>query len=100
MAVSASIGSNIFDITVGLPLPWLTFALTNSEIANDMRIDVEAHGLFLSILVLIAMLTSLLGIIIYNKWILTHCMGITMIILYVVFVAQDLIRHYLLDIEF
>ena len=27
MAVSSYIGSNIFDILVGLPLPWLIFAL-------------------------------------------------------------------------
>ena len=27
MAVSSSIGSNIFDILVGLPLPWLCFTL-------------------------------------------------------------------------
>ena len=27
MAVSSSIGSNIFDILVGLPLPWLIFTL-------------------------------------------------------------------------
>jgi len=27
MAVSSSIGSNIFDIIVGLPLPWLVFAI-------------------------------------------------------------------------
>lgn len=27
MAVSSSIGSNIFDILVGLPLPWLVFSL-------------------------------------------------------------------------
>merc|ERR1719232_1496112 len=27
MAVSSSIGSNIFDVTVGLPLPWLAFTL-------------------------------------------------------------------------
>jgi sodium/potassium/calcium exchanger 2 len=25
MAVSSSVGSNIFDITVGLPIPWLLF---------------------------------------------------------------------------
>merc|ERR1719158_2578602 len=27
MAVSSSIGSNIFDVTVGLPLPWLFWSL-------------------------------------------------------------------------
>ena len=30
MAVSSSIGSNIFDITVGLPIPWVIFILTNT----------------------------------------------------------------------
>ena len=27
MAVSSSIGSNIFDVTVGLPLPWLIYTI-------------------------------------------------------------------------
>ena len=27
MAVSSSIGSNLFDVTVGLPLPWLASCL-------------------------------------------------------------------------
>ena len=27
MAVSSSIGSNLFDVTVGLPLPWLLYAV-------------------------------------------------------------------------
>ena len=31
MAVSSSIGSNIFDITVGLPVPWILFCLINGE---------------------------------------------------------------------
>mmetsp|Transcript_49600 Transcript_49600/g.44411 ORF Transcript_49600/g.44411 Transcript_49600/m.44411 type:complete len:550 (-) Transcript_49600:145-1794(-) len=101
MAVSASIGSNIFDVLVGLPLPWLSYSIIFGEESGDLRIDVEAHGLFLSILVLILMLTGMLAIILFNKWILTHCMGYSMILLYVLFVAQDLIRYYTpLDIEF
>ena len=31
MAVSSSIGSNIFDVTVGLPLPWLVFTLVKQK---------------------------------------------------------------------
>ncbi len=31
MAVSSSIGSNIFDVTVGLPLPWLLFCIIIKE---------------------------------------------------------------------
>ena len=100
MAVSASIGSNIFDILVGLPLPWLCFALTQSDFAGDIKIDVQAHGLFLSILVLIAILGCLLVLILVNKWVLTHCMGYCMIGLYLFFIIQDLARYYWLDIEF
>lgn len=29
MAVSSSVGSNIFDVCVGLPVPWLLFFLLN-----------------------------------------------------------------------
>lgn len=30
MALSSSIGSNIFDILVGLPLPWICYSAINS----------------------------------------------------------------------
>ena len=127
MAVSASIGSNIFDVLVGLPLPWyfiyiyyilifvcflykfwlfmmyyrLSYSIISGDASGDLKIDVAAHGLFLSIIVLILMLSGLLLIILFNKWVLTHCMGYSMILLYGLFVAQDLIRHFTpLDIEF
>merc|ERR1712093_630013 len=31
MAVSSSIGSNIFDVTVGLPLPWLIYTIVKKK---------------------------------------------------------------------
>lgn len=31
MAVSSSVGSNIFDVTVGLPVPWLIYTLIYNE---------------------------------------------------------------------
>merc|ERR1712179_725555 len=31
MAVSSSIGSNLFDVTVGLPVPWLLYTIINQE---------------------------------------------------------------------
>ena len=94
MAVSASIGSNIFDVLIGLPLPWISYSIIYGQPSGDLKIDVQAHGLLISILILILMLSSLLIIILYNKWYLTHCMGYSMIILYVVFVGQDLLRYY------
>merc|ERR1712032_1146164 len=35
MAVSSSIGSNIFDVTVGLPLPWLTYIIVGKGKLKD-----------------------------------------------------------------
>merc|ERR1719242_1337703 len=100
MAVSASIGSNIFDVLVGLPLPWLSYAIIQGEATGELVIDVQAHGLFLSILVLILILVGLMGILSYNKWYLNNRAGISMIALYGLFVGQDLIRYYWLDVEF
>merc|ERR1712153_245292 len=63
MAVSSSIGSNIFDVTVGLPLPWLAFNIINKE-----TVRVESDSLFSSILILILMLTGVIVTVMINKW--------------------------------
>lgn len=53
MAVSSSIGSNIFDITVGLPIPWLLFYIVNKgeksiTVSTKMKLNERkfAHKLF------------------------------------------------------
>merc|ERR1712026_373749 len=51
MAVSSSIGSNIFDVLVGLPFPWLLFTLI---IGEDVKVTAET--LCKDVAVLIAML--------------------------------------------
>jgi len=43
MAVSSSVGSNIFDVLVGLPLPWLLYSLSHSDPAGGLLpVTVEA----------------------------------------------------------
>ena len=42
MAVSSSIGSNLFDVTVGLPLPWLLYTIIFGR-------DMEVFGVNLNI---------------------------------------------------
>merc|ERR1712032_1791385 len=39
MAVSSSIGSNIFDVTVGLPVPWLLYSLINGGKPVSVKSD-------------------------------------------------------------
>jgi len=83
MAVSSSIGSNIFDITVGLPVPWLIYSMLN----GGKSIAVQNDGLITSILVLIGMLAAVLACIVAMKWRMGKGMGIAMMILYMFFCA-------------
>lgn len=50
-AVSSSIGSNIFDVTLGLPLPWFIWSMIN----GGRAIDVVSDSLLISIVVLVGM---------------------------------------------
>ena len=86
MAVSSSIGSNIFDILIGLPGPWIVYAFINGG-----EYGVEAGSLFVSLLLLMVMLIAVLICIIWNGWKLTHKLGWSMFVLYVVFVAYQVI---------
>ena len=87
MAISSSIGSNIFDILVGLPVAWLTFSLYRGE-----AIDVQADSLEISLPILIVMLVLLVGTIHLGNWTTKRYMGGLFILMYGAFVAQDLLR--------
>merc|ERR1719433_2672832 len=88
MAVSSSVGSNIFDILFGLPVPWLLYCLFKSK--NSFT--VKAGDLAISILVLIGMLICVVVTIILSDWKMTKNLGYAMFALYVVFMIQGLVR--------
>jgi sodium/potassium/calcium exchanger 2 len=83
MAVSSSIGSNIFDITFGLPLPWFLWSLSNGLDA----IKVESDSLNFSLVLLILMLVSIVAIIAGCGWKMTTGLGWAMMLLYGVFLG-------------
>jgi sodium/potassium/calcium exchanger 2 len=89
MAVSSSIGSNIFDVTVGLPLPWIL----HNFIFGPVQLS-EEGGLFFSLLLLLFMLLSIIITIIVCKFRMTRSLGVTMFALYVVFLGIELMRTY------
>lgn len=94
MAVSSSIGSNIFDVTVGLPLPWLSYCVVKSIEKGELaRVEVKSNSLGFSLLVLILMLVAVIGTIMACKWRLTKCLGYVMMLLYLVFITQDLMNQ-------
>lgn len=85
MAVSSSIGSNLFDVTVGLPLPWLLYTIINGK-----SMEVNSVGMGCSIGMLFVMLLLVFLSILVFKWQMTKPMGGVMLVLYVIFVIVSL----------
>ncbi|XP_066843834.1 sodium/potassium/calcium exchanger 2 isoform X4 [Anser cygnoides] len=87
MAVSSSVGSNIFDITVGLPLPWLLYAMIN----NFAPVTVSSNGLFCAIVLLFIMLLFVILSIAFCKWRMNKILGFLMFGLYFVFLIVSVL---------
>merc|ERR1719329_1499050 len=90
MAVSSSIGSNIFDVAFGLPLPWLVFNLVVIGSDCNCNVLVGSDGLFISLIILLIMVGAIVVIIHFSEWKMTHTLGYAMFILYFVYVAVSL----------
>merc|ERR1712070_212868 len=81
MAVSSSIGSNIFDVTIGLPIPWFVFALLN----NFEVKQVQSTGLIYLVGILLLMLAATVASIHLSGWVMSKQMGMGLLLLYVIF---------------
>merc|ERR1712099_162915 len=75
MAVSSSIGSNIFDILIGLPLPWLLYTIIYARPKS-----VNSESLVISVFVLLGMLVAVVVVIAVNKWRMTRTLGVMMFV--------------------
>jgi len=89
MAVSSSLGSNIFDVLIGLPIPWIFYNLVLGK-----SVIVEADSLLISILILVGMIAFVIGLVAFQGWKMTKCLGYSMFVMYGLFVCQDLLRTY------
>ncbi|KAJ8611418.1 hypothetical protein CTAYLR_009005 [Chrysophaeum taylorii] len=92
MAVSSSIGSNIFDVTVGLPLPWLCFTAYHwcpVQVGGTWQNNALSVGILLLMVVLV--ITSIAS----AGWKMSHRLGQGMFLLYFLFCGQELARNYL-----
>ncbi|XP_056632586.1 sodium/potassium/calcium exchanger Nckx30C isoform X3 [Diorhabda carinulata] len=89
MAVSSSVGSNIFDVTVGLPVPWLLYGIIYGK-----PVEVNSVGMVCSITILFMMLIFVIMSIACFRWKMNKGLGFTMFMLYFVFVAVSLMFEY------
>lgn len=90
MAVSSSIGSNIFDILVGLPLLWLIYTLQ----PNDEKIvEIGGNGVWSSILILLLIVVLIIATIHLQGWKLTKKLGYIMFVFYFAYLTYAILSY-------
>lgn len=91
MAVSNTIGSNVFDILVGLGVPW---AIQTMCVSYGSVVMINSRGLVYSVVLLLGSVAlTVLGIHL-NKWRLDFKLGMYVIILYAVFLCFSIMIEY------
>lgn len=91
MAVSGSIGSNVFDVLVGLAFPWFLY----SAVVNpNTPIIIHSDGLTIIVLTLFVMVALVIGIIHLVGWQLTYKVAYAFLGLYGLFVIESLLIEY------
>eukprot|EP01004_Peranema_trichophorum_P002562 NODE_1610_length_1885_cov_252.028944_g1360_i0.p1 GENE.NODE_1610_length_1885_cov_252.028944_g1360_i0~~NODE_1610_length_1885_cov_252.028944_g1360_i0.p1 ORF type:complete len:561 (-),score=76.51 NODE_1610_length_1885_cov_252.028944_g1360_i0:148-1830(-) len=79
MAVSNAIGSNVFDILLGLGLPWL---LSGTVVRPGIALPISTEGLLAYTLMLFAVLFIFLGLVRFSKWSLKVWHGYVFFVVY------------------
>ncbi|XP_026174468.1 sodium/potassium/calcium exchanger 4 [Mastacembelus armatus] len=91
MAVSNTIGSNVFDILVGLGVPW---AIQTICVSYGSVVMINSRGLVYSVVLLLGSVAlTVLGIHL-NKWRLDMKLGIYVLVLYAVFLCFSIMIEY------
>ncbi|XP_076437489.1 putative sodium/potassium/calcium exchanger CG1090 [Babylonia areolata] len=84
MAVSNSIGSNVFDILLCLGLPWL---IDTAAFKGGDSLGISSSGLLYSSLTLLATVFFLLVSVAANRWRLTRGYGAVCLVVYIVVIT-------------
>uniref|UniRef100_UPI0037E9AEBE sodium/potassium/calcium exchanger 3-like isoform X2 n=1 Tax=Semicossyphus pulcher TaxID=241346 RepID=UPI0037E9AEBE len=82
MAVSNSIGSNIFDVLLGLGFPW---ALRTLIVSYGSVVTINSKGLVYSVILLLASVVLTVLCVHLNCWKLDRRLGFCLILLYAIF---------------
>lgn len=87
MAISNAIGSNIFDILIGLGLPWLLVIVVYGH-----NITVVTENLVSSVILLLATVVAILFLLIMRHWRLGKYSGLLLIGLYVAYLSWAVLQ--------
>jgi Ca2+/Na+ antiporter len=89
MAVSNSIGSNIFDILIGLGVPWFI-----KTIFMKQDVVINSDSLTISVMILFITLALVVLSINVSDWFLTKKIGYFLLFSYMLYVVQALLTEY------
>jgi len=90
MALSSSIGSNVFDVTFGLPVPWfLKTAII--EFSSGKTIPIKAKGMSIQVGTLMLMVLAVVLSIHIFGWKISRPLGLFYFALYFVFVTEAIL---------
>uniref|UniRef100_A0A3B4DTG5 Sodium/calcium exchanger membrane region domain-containing protein n=1 Tax=Pygocentrus nattereri TaxID=42514 RepID=A0A3B4DTG5_PYGNA len=91
MAVSNTIGSNVFDILVGLGIPW---GIQTMAVNYGSVVKINSRGLLYSVVLLLGSVAlTVLGIHV-NRWKLDFKLGVYVLMLYGVFLCFSILIEY------
>ena len=95
MALSNAIGSNTFDILIGLGVPWLLYIWLSGS-----NVGVETDSLITSVLLLFSTVILLGVILIAKKFVLDRKVGFFFILIYVIYLSYEIIKAISPDLLF
>ena len=91
MAISSSIGSNVFDILVGLPVPTIVKYVVVYAQGNNVRKlaqwNFDTDGIVFDTVLLLMMVALIVTSIMLTNWVLNMRLGTMMFVLYFVFLV-------------
>jgi len=88
MAAANAVGSNTFNLLVGLPFPWLLSCMMGNEVT------VPAEQLTESLIILLVCLTGYVLLLHLGGWVLSRNIGGLMIVAYFVSIGFTLMREF------
>lgn len=86
MAINNALGSNTFDILIGLGLPFLLYM-----IINDSGFELASDNLFVSVGFLLGSALLLLVYFLLSKWRISRTFGFILLVLYVMYLMHVII---------